>query len=59
MGFSEVECVVIDLDEVKEKALNVALNKIGGESDILLLTDLLKDLSDSDFDATLTGFYLI
>ena len=42
----------------KEKALNVALNKIGGEFDIPLLTDLLKDLSDSDFDATLTGFDL-
>ena len=26
MGLSEVECVVLDLDEVKEKALNVALN---------------------------------
>ena len=59
MGLSEVECGVLDLDEVKEKALNVALNKIGGEFDIPLLTDLLKDLSDSDFDARLTGFDLI
>ena len=58
MGLSEVECVVLDLDEIKEKALNVALNKIGGEFDIPLLTDLLKDLSDRDFDATLTGFDL-
>lgn len=58
MGLPEVECVILDLDEVKEKALNVALNKIGGEFDIPLLTDLLKDLSDSDFDATLTGFDL-
>ncbi len=58
MGLSEVECVVLDLDEVKEKALNVVLNKIGGEFDIPLLTDLLKDLNDSDFDATLTGFDL-
>ena len=58
MGLSEVECVVLDLDSSKEKALNVALNKIGGEFDIPLLTDLLKDLSDSDFDTTLTGFDL-
>lgn len=58
MGLSEVECVVLDLDEVKEKALNVAINKIVGEFDIPLLIDLLKDLSDSDFDATLTGFDL-
>ena len=58
MGFSEVECVVLDLDSNKEKALNVALNKIGGEFDIPLLTDFLKDLSDSDFDIALTGFDL-
>ena len=58
MGLSEVECVVLDLDSNKEKALNVALNKIGGEFDIPLLTDLLKDLSDSDFDIALTGFDL-
>ena len=58
MGYTEIECVVLALDKLKEKALNVALNKIGGEFDIPLLTDLLKDLSDSDFDATLTGFDL-
>lgn len=58
MGLSEVECVVLDLDSNKEKALNVALNKIGGKFDIPLLTDLLKDLNDSDFDATFTGFDL-
>jgi len=27
MGMSEVDCVVVDLDETKEKALNIALNK--------------------------------
>ena len=58
MGYTEIECVVLALDKLKEKALNVALNKIGGESEIPLLTDLLKDLSDNDFDATLTGFDL-
>ena len=58
MGYTEIECVVLALDKLKEKALNVALNKIGGEFDIPLLTDLLKDLSDNDFDATLTGFDL-
>ena len=36
MGCTEVECVVLDLDSNKEKALNVALNKIGGEFDIPL-----------------------
>lgn len=41
---------------LEEKALNVALNKISGEFDIPLLTDLLKDLSVNDFDVSLTGF---
>lgn len=31
LGYTEVDCVVVDLDEAKEKALNIALNKISGE----------------------------
>jgi ParB-like chromosome segregation protein Spo0J len=27
MGITEVECVVVEMDAEKEKALNVALNK--------------------------------
>lgn len=56
LGYTEVDCVVLDLDEQKEKALNVALNKISGAWDIPLLTALLRDLDESGFDATLTGF---
>jgi DNA modification methylase len=56
LGYKEVDCVVLDIDEQKEKALNVALNKITGEFDIPLLTDLLKDINDSGFDVSLTGF---
>jgi DNA modification methylase len=56
LGHTEIDCVVLDLDDSREKALNVALNKIGGEFDIPLLTDLLKDLGDDGFDTTLTGF---
>ena len=56
LGYTEVDCVVLDIDEQKEKALNVALNKISGEWDMPLLTALLKDLDESGFDATLTGF---
>ena len=48
--------MVLDIDEQKEKALNVALNKISGDWDMPLLTALLKDLEESGFDATLTGF---
>ena len=56
LGYTEVDCVVLDIDEQKEKALNVALNKISGDWDMPLLTALLKDLEESGFDATLTGF---
>lgn len=56
MGYDEIDCVVIDLDAVREKALNVALNKISGEFDIPLLTDLLRGLDESGFDVSLTGF---
>ncbi len=56
LGYKEVDCVVLDIDEQKEKALNVALNKITGEFDMPLLTDLLKDINDSGFDVSLTGF---
>ncbi len=55
-GYTEIDCVVLDIDAKREKALNVALNKISGEFDIPLLTDLLHDLSGDDFDVSLTGF---
>ena len=37
LGYEEVDCVVVYLDEQKEKALNIALNKISGEWDKGLL----------------------
>lgn len=55
LGYSEVDCVIVDLDEQKEKALNIALNKISGEWDTELLTDLLKEL-DQNGIVSLTGF---
>ncbi|WP_286945817.1 site-specific DNA-methyltransferase [Acetobacterium sp. UBA5834] len=58
LGEKEVDCVVMDMDDEKEKALNVALNKVSGDWDMPLLTDLLKDLDDSGFDLSLTGFDL-
>lgn len=56
LGYNEIDCVVLNIDEQREKALNVALNKIGGEFDIPLLTDLLHDLGEDGFDVSLTGF---
>ena len=56
MGVTEVECVIVELNDNKEKALNVALNKISGEWDKDKLTLLISDLQGADFDVTLTGF---
>lgn len=58
LGHTEVDCVVVDLDEQKEKALNIALNKISGAWDDALLANLLQDLDRSGYDVTLTGFDL-
>lgn len=56
MGMTEVDCVVVELSEEKEKALNVALNKISGEWDNDKLALLIADLQGADFDVSLTGF---
>lgn len=56
MGMTEVDCVVVELSEDKEKALNIALNKISGEWDKDKLALLIADLQGADFDVSLTGF---
>ena len=56
LGYTEVPCAVVDIDKVREKALNIALNKITGAWDDSLLADLLKDIENSDFDLGKTGF---
>lgn len=56
MGKTQVDVVVVDLDEEKEKALNIALNKISGEWDKDKLAILITDLQGSDLDVSLTGF---
>lgn len=56
LGHTEVDCVIVELDEKREKALNVALNKIQGEWDKDKLAALLTELDGSEFDVTLTGF---
>ena len=56
MGMTEVDCVVVEMDEGKEKALNIALNKISGDWDKEKLALLIADLQGADFDVSLTGF---
>ncbi|MDR0905779.1 MAG: ParB N-terminal domain-containing protein [Oscillospiraceae bacterium] len=58
MGIDEFDVSVIDIDELQEKSLNIALNKISGEWDDDKLSVLLEELA-ADADemlASLTGF---
>jgi len=55
LGHTTVPAVVVDLDEAREKALNLALNRIAGEWDEAMLAEVLRDL-ERDVDITLTGF---
>ncbi len=56
LGETSIDVVVVDFDKTREKALNVALNKITGEWDLDKLTTVLTDINLPDFDITLTGF---
>ena len=56
LGHNEVQVSVINIDDTKEKALNIALNKISGDWDTSKLSDLLTELNDLDIDMDLTGF---
>lgn len=55
-GATEIDCVVVDMEEAEEKALNIVLNKVSGDWDMPKLAELLEDLDKSMFDVSLTGF---
>ena len=56
LGYEEVDVIQIDIDKTKEKALNIALNKITGEWDYAMLGDLLLELDSENYDLEITGF---
>ena len=56
LGETEAECVVVELNENEEKALNIAMNKVSGQWDETLLAQLLSELKEADFNVDLTGF---
>ena len=55
LGYTEVDCVIVDLKESEEKALNIALNKISGRWDIDKLSELMRELVDEGL-AGVTGY---
>lgn len=56
LGETEADVIVLDLSKDDEKALNIALNKIGGEWDMQKLRDALGDLTLSKLDVNTTGY---
>lgn len=56
LGYTEADVIVLDLSKADEKALNIALNKIGGEWDMQKLRDALGDLTLSTLDVNSTGY---
>lgn len=58
LGFAEIDCVVVDMDEAREKALNVALNKISGDWDAGKLAEVFRDIEQYGISPDITGFEL-
>lgn len=56
LGYKEADVIVLDLSKPDEKALNIALNKIGGQWDMEKLREVLGELSLSNLDVTATGY---
>lgn len=56
LGWTEVPYSSVCLPLQKEKALNLALNKIEDEWDEEKLAQVITDLTHDDFDLSLTGF---
>jgi ParB-like chromosome segregation protein Spo0J len=56
LGRTDIDVSVVDLPEDKEKALNLALNKTGGDWNIPKLKDLLIEIDTGAFDMEITGF---
>ena len=54
LGQTEIDCVVVDLDLQREKALNLALNKIQGEWDENKLAELMAELDAGAFDVSVS-----
>ena len=55
-GYEEIDAVVVDFDEEKEKLANISMNKITGQWSVVKLRDVLEDL-DKKFSLEKFGFH--
>lgn len=56
LGWTEVDVSVVDMDEKKEKALNLALSRIDGDFDKNALTNVMSEIKASGIDPITLGF---
>lgn len=56
LGYEEIECVIVNLDEKQEKRLNLSLNKNSGYWDNTKLEELFDELKLSEEELFSTGF---
>lgn len=56
LGWTEVEVSIVDMDEKKEKALNLALSRIDGDFDNKALTTVMAEIRAAGIDPMTLGF---
>ena len=56
LGWTEVDVSVVDMDEKKEKALNLALSRIDGDFDNKVLTNVMSEIRSAGIDPITLGF---
>lgn len=56
LGYSDIEVTQVDVNKKKEKALNLALNKIEGAWDYDMLGAVIRELDGDGFNFDVTGF---
>lgn len=56
LGWTEVDVSVVDMDEKKEKALNLALSRIDGDFDNKALINVMSEIRTAGIDPITLGF---
>lgn len=56
LGWTEVDVSVVDMDEKKEKALNLELSRIDGDFDNKALTNVMSEIRAAGIDPITLGF---
>ena len=57
LGYTEIECVVVDFDKNKEKSCNIILNNenVSGKWDFAKLENVINELAQEEYDLSKTG----